>query len=252
MTRVKQALVAPSIKFFKERFLKKYDLVEYHDPNEPAPFYGASESSNFINGHNSYKIILPSTPNDIPKLNNYNNTFLICSDNFQLPKNVIRKSITPRLKNYDVFKPNKLGDKIYFYSGFKDGWNLKNGMINEIQKRINYEIITTNHSKINDYYDIEYLKSNYYDKCFLNINLTNGHGMSTVIELGLMGRKTIFRNPNKNNFQRIEFESLISYETLDDIVNIINDESKKINTIQESIDVHNVDDEWLYIDYWIK
>ena len=250
MSRVKQAFVAPSLKFFKDRFLKKYDLVEYNNPNEPAIFYGASEASYFINNHKSYKIILPSTPNDIPKIDDYTNTFLICSDNYKLPDHVIRKSITPRLKNYDIFKPNKLGDKIYFYSGFKDGWNLCNNLVNEIQKKINYEIITTNHTKINDYYDIEYLKSNFYDKSFLNINLTNGHGMSTVIELGLMGRKTIFKNPYENNFQRLEFESIISYDTLDDIISIINNESKKINTIQESIDVHNVDEEWLYIDYW--
>jgi hypothetical protein len=29
------------------------------------------------------------------------------------------------------------------------------------------------------------------DKCFLNLNLSEGNGLTTVIELGLMGRKTI-------------------------------------------------------------
>jgi hypothetical protein len=208
-----------------------------------------------INNHKGYKIILPSTPTDVPIIHDYEKTIFICSENYKLPSNVIRKSITPRIKNYDLFKPNKFGDKIYFYSGFKNGNNLHSGptgkILKEIQKRVNYEIITTNHLSLGDYYRIEDLKLNFYDKCFLNINLTNGVGLSTVIEMGLMGRKTIFNNPQTNNIQRIEFPNFVSYQSLDDIVNIINEESKKINTIQESIDAHNVGDEWLDLDFWI-
>ena len=251
MSKIKQAFVAPSISFFKKNFLEIYGLTEYNNINEPAIFFGASESSHLINNHKSYKIVLPCRPNDVPLINNYEKTFIICSDNYNLPGNVIRKSLTPKIKNYDIFKPNILGNKIYFYSGFENGNNLYHNWIAELQKRINYEIITTNHKVLSDYYSIDSLKSNYYDKCFLNINLTNGSGLSTVIEMGLMGRKTIFKNPFNQNFQRMEFPNFLSYETIDDIVKIINIESNKIGTIQPSIDAHNIGDEWIDLNFWL-
>jgi hypothetical protein len=255
MDRIKQAYVAPSIKFFKENFLSINNLIDYHSDTEPSVFFGAAESSRLINKHKGYKIILPCHPTDYPVIENYKNTLFICSNNYQLPNTVIRKSITPRIKNYDLFKPNLLGDKIYFYSGFKSGYNIFNGsikdMINEIQKYTNYEIVTTEHNDIKNYYDIEFLKANYYDKCFLNLNLTKGAGLSTVIELGLMGRKTIFKNLLSNNIQRMEFPNFIPYTNINDIVKIISDESKKIGTIQSPIDPHNVGDEWLDLDFWI-
>lgn len=249
--KIKQAHVAPEIAFFKKEFLKINNLDEYGNQYEPAVFFGARQSSDLINNHKGYKLILPDSPNDYPNISNYDKMLFVCSENYSLPHNVIKKHITPRIKNYDIFKPNMLGDKIYWYSGFKEGWSLHNDLIDQIQKNISYEIITTNHKKIIDYYSIYDLKESYYDKCFLNINLTKGHGLATVIELGLMGRKTIFKNLNKNNIQRIEFPNFISWENFDDIVNIIKAESKKINTLQEPIDAHNVGDEWLDLDFWL-
>lgn len=249
--RFKQASVAPSIKFFKDNFFKKYDLKEYENDKEPVVFFGAQGNNDLIINHKGYKIILPTTPNDIPNINDYEKTFFICSDNYILPKNVIRKSITPEIKDYSIFKPNPLGDKIYVYTGFKNGWDLNNNLVNEIRERVDFEIITTLHNNLQDYYDINYLKSNYYDKCFINLNFTVGHGLSTVIELGLMGRKTIFKPFYSNNIQRLEFPNFIYYDTIDDIVNIIIKESEKIGTIQEPINAHNVGDEWLDLNFWL-
>jgi len=261
MNRILQAHVAGSINFFKKKFLSTYNLTEYNNPNKPAIFFGAEESSELINKHNSYKIILPCRPEDIPKISDYKNTIFICSDNYILPENVIRKSLTPRIKNYDIFKPNQLGDKIYFYSGFRNGNNWWPHFIDDLRKKIDYEIITTNHNNLNDYYTIEYLKENYYDKSFLNINFTPGNALSTVIELGLMGRKTIFKPVIKNNIQRLEFPNFIylpqdklgfTQDSIDDVVKIINEESKKIGSIQQPIDAHNINDEWLDLDFWLS
>ena len=144
-----------------------------------------------------------------------------------------------------------MGDKIYFYSGFKNGWNFKTEFIAELQKKIDYEIITTNHNKLNEYYSIDYLKTNYYDKTFLNLNFSDGTGLTSVIELGLMGRKTIFNPKIENNIQRIEFPNFINYNSMEDIITIINEESKKIGSIQNSIDAHNIKDEWLDLNFWL-
>jgi predicted O-methyltransferase YrrM len=250
-SRIEQVHVSPTINFFKKKFIEKYDLLEYNDPEKPALFFGLYDCVNLIDNHKGLKILLPSTPTDIPKIKNFENTFFICSDNYILPQGAKRKNITPEIKDYSGFKPNILGDKVYLYSGFKNGWNLSNDIIQEIQKKIDYEIITTTHLHLKDYYDIDYLKTNYYDKSFINLNLTNGHGLSTVIEMGLMGRKTIIKKNEKNGIQRIDFPNFIYYQTIDDIINLISEESKKIGTIQEQINAHNVGDEWLDLNFWI-
>jgi hypothetical protein len=252
MRRIRQAYVAPKINFFKKEFMDFNGLVEYYNEYEPAIFFGINSSVNAINNHKGIKILLPSEPLDISDRINYENAFLICSENYNIPSHVNRRNITPRIKNYDIFKPNVMGDKIYFYSGFKNGWNHKNEeIISIIKNKTNFEIITTDHNNLQDYYDIKYLKENFYDKSFININMTDGNSLTTAIELGLMGRKTVFRNKYTNNIQRLEFPNFISYENIEDILDIISNESKKIGTIQEPIDAHNVGDEWLDLDFWL-
>jgi predicted O-methyltransferase YrrM len=251
-SKIEQVCLPQEINFFKENLIKRYNLLEYNDIEKPTLFFGLRNQGSLIDNHKGLKLLLPSSPIDIPKIKNYENVIFICSDKYELPPNIKRKSLTPEIKDYNIFTPTPLGDKIYLYSGFQNGWNLKNNnLINEIQKRINYEIITTSHSDLTNYYDINYLKTNYYDKSFINLNLTNFHGLATTIELGLMGRKTIIKNININSIQRIDFPNFIYYETIDDIVEIINEESKKIGTIQPSINAHNVGDEWLDLSFWV-
>jgi hypothetical protein len=67
-------------------------------------------------------------------------------------------------------------------------------------------------------------------------------------ELGYMGRKTITSNQG-------DLPNILNYSTLDDIINHIVEESKKIGTLQPQIreDLHNVfmnTDEWLYLNYY--
>lgn len=248
---IKQAFVSPDIKFFKKGFLDRYNLLDYFNDDEATVFFGARSSSDLINKHKGYKIILPATPTDYPYIDNYDKTLFICSEDYLLPDGVKRKSITPEIKDYSLFEPSIMGDKIYTYTGFKDGWDHTSEIIKEIQKRIDFEIITTDHTKIGDYHDIGYLKTNYYDKCFLNLNFTGGNGLGTTIELGLMGRKTIFKNGTSNSIQRLNLPNFIDYNDIDDIVKIILIESNKINTIQEPINAHNVGDEWLDLDFWL-
>jgi hypothetical protein len=117
-----------------------------------------------------------------------------------------------------------LGDKVYVYTGFKKGygqpWNLP--MINQIQKKIDFEIITTSHLEIKDYLPIEELKSQYYDNCFVSLNLSGHRGMTTVRELGLMGRKTII------NSNRYKYPCMIPYDNTQNLIEIIKSESLKI------------------------
>tara|TARA_B110000285_G_scaffold112523_1_gene127712 strand:+ start:84 stop:839 length:756 start_codon:yes stop_codon:yes gene_type:complete len=249
--KINQASIGPTVQFFKSNFLSRWGFKDYYDQNQPCVFFGAWSQSQIIQNHKSYKIVIATEPSDIPNFDIVTNTkdlFIVNSLNNNIPKDIVCKEVTLEFKDYSLFQPNELGDKIYSYTGFKNGWHDRwnTEKINEIQKHIDYEIIHTNHNDQQDYYDINYLKSNYYDKSFLNLNLSTENGLSTVIELGLMGRKTIM------NEQHYKYPSIISYKDDEDLINLIKQESKKINTIQHSIDAHTIGDEWLYTEWWLN
>ena len=70
------------------------------------------------------------------------------------------------------------------------GWKINSKVINELQPYLKYELIHARQGNPTDiFYDLRYIKENYYDKSFMCINLDPGHGMTTVRELALMGRK---------------------------------------------------------------
>ena len=49
-----------------------------------------------------------------------------------------------------------------------------------------------------------------------------------------------------------KYPSIIGYKDDEDLINQINQESKKINTIQPSINAHTIGDEWLNIEWWLN
>jgi len=51
--------------------------------------------------------------------------------------------------------------------------------------------------------------------------------------------------------KQVSVPNFIYYNCVDDIINIINKESKKIGTIQPKINAHNVGNEWLNLDFWL-
>ena len=260
MQDIKQAYVSPHLKFFKEKLMKRWGFREYDNINEPAFFFGtrSTDSLEKIQNHQGFKLLLAGGPEDMPNWNyltNRKNLFVAIPEGpgfFSPVEGVTFKYMLPELKDFSMFKPNVLGDKIYFYSGW-DGLVLP-PYLNILQKKIDYEIITTPHSSkptcvnevISLYYSEEYLKETYYDKTFLNIQVQETGGMQTVRELGLMGRPTLMNTRWYSNFK-----GLLHYDNMEDAINIINKEAKKIGTIQPEIQSHTmITDEWLHTKYW--
>ena len=254
---IKQFVIDSSISFFQDNFIRRWSLEQYSDIDKPLFFFGFGGNQSIFESHNSWKVILPSTPGDLPNFNllkNIKNTILLVEtdlSNFYIPDEVIVKKIILEIKDYSKFKPTILGDKIYFYSGFTNWSPNSKSFINDIQSRINYEIITTEHMTLSDYYNIDELVENFYNKCFVSLNFTHefvGHssGMTTCRELALMGRKTI------TGYNPYPYNCLIRTRSIDEIIQSINEESKKIGTIQEKIDIHNYNQEYLDIDYILK
>jgi hypothetical protein len=186
------------------------------------------------------------TPADEWSLNQLNKENLYVFDGPHIDKNLglKTKKIEIEFKDYSLFKPNELGNKIYCY--MRDKVEFKYNIVQEIQKKINYEIIFGGMGVyVETYLNIEKLKQEFYDKCFLNLNLSEKHGFVTIRELGLMGRKTIINTP-------YTFPSTIKFNDVDHIIELIEIESKKIGTIQESINPHHEGNEWLLTNYWKK
>lgn len=257
--QIEQYVISESITFFEKNFRDLYkDLKIYHDINKPLFFFGFNNMYNIFETHNSYKIIWSADPFDLPdfkKIKNSENTILLIDnelpDEYFIPDSVlVRKMVLP-IKDYSMFKPNKMGDKIYYYSGSLNGWSPNpKDIIYEIQREINFEIISTiQYNREFKYmkYDINYIKSQYYDKCFVNLNFSDYYGMTTVRELSFMGRKTICSIDNP-----YDYKCLIKCKDMESIIKSILEESKKINTIQSEIDVHTVSNEWLNIDYLVN
>lgn len=247
--RIKQASVAEESGFFKNGLFERWGFEEYHDKTKPTFFFGIDYQFDKINEHEGLKVIYIISPYDsifLNKLNNSDNLYVINSPFIVYDKPYKVKNIEIELKDYSLFQPNKLGNKVYSYLGWE--WRLqefKIDMLREIQKHINYEIVFGIRPGINHYHDIKSHKEEFYDDCFVNLNLTHGTGMTTARELGLMGRKTIM-NTGYN------FPSIVKYRDFEDIIYLINDEAKKIGTVQEKIDCHNVGEEWLETEFWTK
>ena len=159
MKDFKQCCIGGYVGFFGEDFMKRWNLKPYTDINAPVVFFGVNHQNELINNHKGPKILITTGAHDLPDWNvvkNRNNLFVIRPDEIgHCPTNVIWKKEMIELKDFSIFKPNKLGDKIYFYSGFSEGWSPgvidTLGLWNILQKYIDYELITTQHKTIEDY-----------------------------------------------------------------------------------------------------
>lgn len=266
--KITQARVAPHLSFFKDDFLKKWGLTDYTSTKEPCVFFGCTSNFDAIQKHEGFKVIWSAGPGDNidwKLLNNKSNTAILTGQNkFKIPPEIIFKQELIPVKDYSRFKPNVLGDKVYYYSGLDNlGGGDHNKFIKDIQDRCGYEIITTHCKAIGDYKGIGWLKENYYDKCFINLNTSVSHfplrypdsGMSTNKELGLMGRLSVMNPVHYNEVYKgmIPYKAYSREAAIENIVEIIKMEAKKIGTVQPAIDSHTITtDEWLYLDFYQK
>jgi hypothetical protein len=245
MKKITQLCVDTHGLFFKEGLKKRYGFNDYIDTNEPTLFFGVcTDNLNIINNHNGFKLVHCITPSDELSLKHLNteNLHVFYGPHIDKNLNLNTKKIEIEFKDYSLFKPNRTGDKIYCY--MRDKTEFQYDIVNGIQKNINYEIIFGGlGGNIDTYLDIETLKNKYYNNCFLNLNLSEKHGFVTVRELGLMGRKTIMNTP-------YDFPSIIKFDNVEHIIHLINQESTKINTVQQSINPHVQNDDWLFLEFW--
>jgi len=248
---IKQVRVSHGLRRFKPGIMERWNLEDYHDKNAPCLFFNINnqEDIDAVKNHKGFKLILFANARGNQFINHFagiENLVVIGNAYLNIPEGIKVKDTgnpTPfEIKDYSMFQPNKLGNKIYAYVGNdkqkeKYGYNI----LKNLQKSIKTEIIFGLQG-----HTIEYVKEKYYDNCFLNLNFnrSGGGGLTTVRELALMGRKTIMNT-------KIDYDCIIPYKDDEDIIRIINEESQKIGTVRPGKDYHNIGPEWQHVDFWM-
>ena len=240
-----------------KNFFKKYSLDKYDNFKDPAIFFSLW-GFGLIKSHRGFAIII-WRGSDITKMESK-------LKSIKKMKNVchiaISSYIAKDLEKYDIkykfipvvgvdlkyFKPCPMGNEIYTYvpSIHPNKYYERYGMdiIKKIQKRCKYKINIIDSS-------IKYNKKEMfeiYKRCFCGLRMTKHDGLpNQVIEMGLMGRKSFYNG---------DIPGSIKWDKdIDKIISNIDEEAKKINTIdykyaEEINNFINVGDKWLDTDFW--
>lgn len=243
---IKQIYVSSAVEHFKEQMKNKYDLIEYHNKNEPAIFNGLYNKQDWdiISEHQGLRVIV-WCGNDAnllyrrPYFNlvkNLKNTIHIAKSKI-LFDTLTGYGISCKLVNVTptMIEKNKKprGENVYFYGTIKHGSNY----IESIQRKIPYKIIHIKSSSEHSKEELEKI----YESCFIGVRLTTHDGLpNTVIELGLMGRRCVHNG---------ELPNTIPWSSVKDVADIIKNEySIKDEDNQKIVDdvynYLNISDEW--------
>ena len=249
---IRQVRVSHGLRRFKKGLMERWNLADYHDRDAPCLFFNINgeEDINAVKNHKGFKLIFFGNARGNQFIKSFvglKNLVVIGNAYLDVPEGIKVKDTgnpTPfEIKDYSMFTPCKLGDKIYSYIG-NDRQKHKYGyeQLCEIQKKIDYKIIMAKNE-----HSIEFVKHNFYETSFLNLNLnrSGGGGLTTMRELALMGRKTIMNT-------KFDYPCIIPYKDENDIIRIINEEAKKIGTVQPGKDYHTTGKEWRNVSYWVN
>lgn len=240
---VKQVRFSESVKFFEQGFLNRWNLDSYYNIHEPCFFAGVYDSNDIkiINTHKGFKVIWNTGRiRDIFTMINPENVIVMDSgviDHSSIKGKYKIKKASIQIKDFSMFKPGVLGDKIYCYLGDTASKEIMGfSFMEKLKMKTPFDII---YGFLGN--NIEFVKEQYYDKCFVNIKPNVIGGITTAAELAYMGRMTI--SNTKTPF-------CINYKN--DILDIITKESKKIGTLQSSMigDFYNIGDEWKQVKFW--
>ena len=271
MIQIQHTIVSPSLGLFRDQFCEKYNLTalpnqqpdQYNTPCVYFGCYDVNDANAIVRNQSKYKIIVwgGTDVTRAPQVNtlkaDVNLRHVAISDYIanDLSKRGIeykRVNITP--VNHDKYdlSPIDLGDDVYMY-GSKNPRDTfyGNHLISTIQARCPGITFHICHNRSHERDDLIEL----YKKCFIGLRLTPRDGLpNTVIELGLLGRRTI-HNGN--------LPCSIPWRNIDDIVDIIHNEkasAELTDTIDETKSIHRVHNDivnylnntrdWLDCRYW--
>ena len=193
---IKQGYVSKSLSHLKDRFLKKYNLVNFYTFNEPCIFFGIynQDDINILKRTKERYIIWGGTDLNIKypeRLNNLNvikNININC--NYAISSDIENRMIKLKMK-YKRIKFSLLDDN-YFYPVTITGSNILiyNGINNgneDIYNKTIYEKIKKKLPQFNYIYSNELKLPNnkmaeIYEKCFIGLRLTDNDGNANMVQ----------------------------------------------------------------------
>jgi len=246
---------SPMEEHFANDLRKKWSLTKYVDPYKPALFFGWYLHQDFImmQNHKAPFVMLwggrDMTKQKIEAVNNLPNSYQIgygWQSNILKHFNIKHKEVVVPIKSYDMFQPTNLGDKVYLYRGWlnaKNDYYHWDKMVKPLFNEFGEDKFIYTNGK-----DINYVYENLYKKSFLYIKPNVRGGSTSMWELGHMGIKTVSNEQG-------DAPNVIPYSTIDDVIDIINEESKKIGTLQTDVaettrNFLDVGEKWLNINYY--
>lgn len=257
MERFENCHVSNSIIFFKDRFLKKWNLKDKVEADKPLVIFGCYD------WHNDYRLAINHKAPVLIVWGGSDSMRCDRYEQFKTLKHVYHASgsewINEDLQKAGIkfkyvpitvidneklnLKAEPLGNKIYVYTSEMWHKNYGSDTYLQLQKMLpNYEfIIAHGHS-----YNREQLME-VYKQSFIGLRLVEHDGISeTVVELGLLGRRVVNKGCEPN---------CLKYTDINSIVRLINEEQNRINLtfpeISESMRNHiNIGTDWLNLDYW--
>ena len=226
-------------------FHKKFNLSEYKSKTDPTCFFGAHISAlPLIKKHQGHVTLiwigmdgynLSIGKHDVEFIRGCRNIATSRSLQKVLDDNGVVNEYYPiSCFEFDDVKPEPLGDKIYFYHGRPDLYQLD--MMKEVERRIDREVIYVKGFT-------KYTREQTFDlyrQCFMGVRLREIDGLSnTGIEMGLMGRMVIHNGDAPNN---------LPFNSVDDIVRLLACQPFAPQMVSNSVrEFINIGDDWLKI-----
>jgi hypothetical protein len=247
LAEVRQCRFSQGVVFFKENFMRHWQLAEYSHSFMPALFCGIYNGQDIkaVNEHGGVAMVMPCG-SDIHNVRHIRaDAIIVCSDN-DLPaisslfKGRIKKTIRIAMKDYSAFKPVRLGDKIYAYCPPKRKEHFRAEVLDRLVLYYGADSFIIGGD---GWLSPEALHDNYYAHSFINIQLNPSAGFTTALEMAHMGRFSV-----SNHAARFT----IPFKGEDDIKSAIEMHSKHIGemrTIDMSGFFHTGRD-WLSAEFW--
>jgi len=243
------------LKFFKDSFLKKFDLQGYCNWEEPTVFFGLY-NTNTIYQHKGMGVVvwtgsdakrLIGKPKLVKYLKKTKHIFHIAISNFierDLKKVGLPYISLPVLPTeIQSIRPYPLGKCVYMYTSAENPKMYGEHFVHEIKRELpNIKFIICNKNSYSRKQLIQVYKN-----CFIGLRLLSHDGLSnTVVELGLMGRRVIWNGNTPN---------AIGWRNIDDVIKKIKYEQQfigKQNTkIAEQVkDYVDIGKSWLDTEFY--
>ena len=214
--RIRQVRCSKSLSFFEKRFKSRYALVSYRSSRAPALFFGCYRDKDVraIAEHAALGIVIWGGSDamdsktvsalealDRPSGNPIHHIAIssfVSDDLKSLGIPHLRRNVC--LTNPDSFRPEPLGHKVYVYGGPKSGTRAHfYGLdrLSEIGERLPHVTFVVGHTSPSSF-PHEHMAA-VYRECCVGLRLTPHDGCSsTVVELGLMGRRCVWNGDLPN------------------------------------------------------